>query len=561
MKTITHFSKELFSGGSPWAVRGLLCLAVALAYSNIWPNVFLFNDGIVIVQDKFLRHWSDLPDLLTHLSNAGYGRPDGFYRPVEMLIYFLMYQVFGPSAIAFHALNLSLHMLNVCLLYHFGCRIGLRPGGVFVATLLWALHPLHTDNVTYISSTSELLWGMFCLSGLLTLLPDFKPHKVWQAMIFFVLALGCKESTVVFPALAAATFFFVSKSRLQISAYVKMWPLWLLSACYIAIWLLFMHKTGYALNDVGDLNYTGSFVNRLLTSLATLPTYARLIVWPAGLHIEWFFPTFPTLLAWRPLAGVLMVSLCLLQIFSRGKSQRQSQQDLALSFGLLWFAVALSPYTGIITPVDAVINEGWLYVPLMGFFLGVTEMAAGFFEKKKFAVRPVVSFVVAALALSLGTATFLQNQIWRTPETLYQNNVKDQDWDRGERDYILGLFYLQRGDFDEAIAQFQDLVDHPEAGAASRLASTHMWLAMAWLHADIKNNMIMPEALDHALHSSPHIPEAISELGKALQESPDFYQVHKILSVIYRYQGNSVMAEFHDREAAEIQQKQGELKP
>jgi len=556
MKMITYSSKKLFSGGSPWMVRGVLCLAVVVAYSNIWPNVFLFNDGIVIVQDKFLRHWSDLPDLLTHLCNAGYGLPSGFYRPVEMLLYFLMYQAFGPSAIAFHALNLSLHMLNVCLLYHFGCRIGLRRGGVFVATLLWALHPLHTDDVTYISSTSELLWGTLCLSGLLTLLPDFSLRKIWQAMIFFVLALGCKESTVVFPALAAATFFFVSKNRMQISAYVRMWPLWLLSAGYIAAWLLFMHKTGYALNDVGDPNYIGSFVNRLLTSLATLPTYARLIVWPTGLHIEWDFPTFPTLLAWRPLAGVLMVGLCLLQIFSRKKSQ----QGLALSFGLLWFAVALSPYTGIITPVDAVINEGWLYVPLMGLFLGVTEMAAGFFEKKKFAAKPVVSFIVAALALSLGTTTFLQNRIWRTPETLYQNNVQDQDWGRGERDYILGLFYLHRGDFDEATAQFQDLVDHPDAPSAPRLASAHMWLAMTWLHADIKNNMIMPEALDSALRTSPHIPEAISELGKALQENPDFYQVHRILAVIYRYQGNSVMADFHDREATEILQKQGELK-
>jgi len=551
MKTIASFSKKLLSGESPWLARGMLCLAVLAAYASIWPNEFLFNDGILIVQDKFLRHWSDLPDLLTHLSNAGYGLPGGFYRPVGMLIYFLIYQIFGALTIAFHTLNLALHVLNVCLLYHFGLRAGFRKGAVFVAALLWALHPLHTSNVAYMSSTAELLWGTLCLGGLITLLPDFTPRKIWRAMAFFVLALGCKESAVVFPALAAVTFFFVSKGWLKFSAYLKMWPLWLLSACYITFWLLFMHKTGYSIQDVGDPNYTSSFVNRVLTCFAALPVYARLIVWPTGLHIEWLFPTVSTLLAWQPLAGVLLVGICLLYIFTRYKSRG----GLALSFGLLWFAVALSPYTGIVVPVDAVISEGWMYVPAMGLFLGAAQAAAGFFEKKQNAAK----LLVLVLALSLGLATFFNNEVWRIPETLYLNNVQNQDWNRGERNYILGLFYLQRGDFDQAIGQFHELADHPDASSAHWLASAHMWLAMAWLHAEIKNNNITPEALLHALPSSRHTPEAIRELGKALQANPDFYQVHRILAVLYRYQGNKQMADFHDRKAADIIQKQEKL--
>ena len=550
-KTTATFLNKLLSEESPWPARIVLCLAVFVAYIGIWPNEFLFNDGILISQDKFLRHWSDLPNLLTHLSNAGYGLPGGFYRPVEMFIYFLLYQAFGPSTIAFHTLNLALHALNVCLLYHFGQRAGFRKAAVFAAAMLWALHPLHTSNVAYMSSTSELLWGTFGLLGLITLLPDFTAHKIWRALIFFLLALGCKESAVAFPALVAAAFFFSSKDRLRLRAYLKMWPLWLLSACYIVAWLTFMHKTSYRVEDVGDPAYLHSVVNRFLTFLAALPVYARLIVWPAGLHIEWIYPTFTTLLAWQPLVGALMVGFAALAVFF----PRKSQQGIALSFGLLWFGMALSPYTGIVTPVDAVIAEGWMYVPTMGLFLCVTEIIASYFEQKRGDAKLMAPSLVLLLALSLGTATFFQGEVWRTPETLYLNNVKNQTWTHGERHYILGLFYLGRGDFSEAIEQFQEEINHPDGLPGPEPESAHMWLAMAWLRVDVKGNQVTMEALSHALPNSRHTPEAISELGKALQENPDFYQAHGILAIIYRYQGNKQMADFHDRKATEIAQK------
>ena len=79
------------------------------------------------------------------------------------------------------------------------------------------------------------------------LLPDFTARKIWQAMIFFILALLSKRSAVVFPALATATIFFVSEDRTRISAYFKLWPLWLLSACYITVWLLFMHTSNFTM--------------------------------------------------------------------------------------------------------------------------------------------------------------------------------------------------------------------------------------------------------------------------------------------------------------------------
>ena len=515
-----------------------LCLAVLISYVCVWQNEFVFDDIHLIAGNEFLRHWDSLPKLLTSMSYAGYGIAGGFYRPVQMLAYFLVYQAFGLSTIAFHALNISLHALNACLLHSFGSRAGFNKGVAFASALLWAVHPLQTVDVAYMASTAELLWGTFCLLGLITLLPDFTPRKILKAAVLFALALGSKESAVVFPALAVITFFFVGKDRTQLSAYLKTWPLWLMSACYIAVWLWSIHTFGHAVTGAGNPGYfeeyTYNLTNRILTSLATLPVYAGMIIWPAGMHVERIPDVSKTLLAWAPMTGALIAGLGLLHIIQK--------RGLALRFGVLWFAVALAPYTGIIIAIDALLSEGWLYVPMMGLFLGAAQAASVLFEKKKNAVR----LLVTALALSLGMATFIQNETWRNTETLYLSTLKNGGYIARLSNY-LGLYYRARGEFDKAVQQFQYVLDHPESPSWTGGKDTHLQVAMALLQ--IRDDTITIDDVKRALPACRHIPEVIAELGKVLQATPDFTWVHQALAVIYRYQGNEQMAGFHDRKS------------
>src|SRR4051812_25733436 len=99
MGNIAAFSNKYLEAGrdleSPWPARFLLCLAVLAAYASVWPNEFVFDDVFAILYNDFLKHWSDLPKLLTSLTFAGDSLPGGFYRPLQMLAYFLVYQAFG----------------------------------------------------------------------------------------------------------------------------------------------------------------------------------------------------------------------------------------------------------------------------------------------------------------------------------------------------------------------------------------------------------------------------------------------------------------------------------
>lgn len=537
----------------PWPARAFLCLAVLAAYASVWPNQFVFDDIGLIVSNTFLP-WKSFSFFMRAMSNVAWIKQAGmFYRPVPLTLHFLVFQLFGLSTTAYHALNIAIHALNACLLFELGCRLGLRRGAVFAAALLWALHPLFSDAVAFMSATPEMLWGTFCLAGLLALLPDFSPRRIGIALAFFLLALGSKGSAAIFPALAMIVLFFVSeeKDRLNPAAYLRTWPLWLLALCYVGGWMWFVHATGYTIEknvtSAYHENYSANMLNRFFTSLATLPVYARLVLWPRGMHIEWVFPVSTSLLRALPLTGALMIGLAAAQVI-----WGQARRGLALSFGLLWFGAAFFPVSGILFPLNTQFSENWIYMPMMGLALGVAETVAGFLENR----RQLAQGLVCVLALALGTATFVQSRTWLNTETFYNNVVKN-----GGDPYrivpLLGAYYLEQGQFDKALEFTRYELGHPTRHTTpDSIAQLHMQQALAWLHVqpDEDGNVSSLQDIERFVSKAPRIPEAIHELGQALAADPQSITAHQYLVVIYRQQGNKAMAELHEKRLRELLQ-------
>lgn len=545
MKAIWDRREEI----APYLV---LVAAVFAAYANVYKNDFLFDDFHLIVNNQFLKSWSHLPDLLTLPNMAGGGRTDGFYRPVPALIHLFAYQGFGASVVAFHALNVLLHAANTCLVYLLGRRLNLKAGAALAGALLWGLHPLHTEAVTFMAAMPELLWSFFCLLGLVVMLPDFTVRRIWAAMLFFLLALGCKQAAMVFPAMATLSLFLVHQERHRLSTYIRLWPLWLMTGVYIAVLTAHLNAVNFDMRDPWDSTdmtaYMDSMLVRLFTSLATLPVYFKLIVWPHGLHMERDFPVFETLRNAQVLAGVAIVTAGLLPVLWGG-----TRRGLALTFGVLWFAVALSPNTGVLKPINALISEHWLYFPTIGLFLGVAATAAHLLrDKKAFAAG-----LVLLAALPLAVKTHFQNRVWESSISFNENILANGGRPARAHNNLIEA-YMAAGEFDKSLEHYRIAQDLPRDNDTNRIAALHTFVALAHLHVrtDGTGSIQLPAVIE-ALPQSKHIPEAIEELERAVAVNPAYVWAPIFLSLIYDYLGDKEKAVLYNRKAEEIL-KQGQ---
>ena len=518
-----------------WLPYITLIAAVFAAYANVYHNEFVWDDWSLVVYNKALHEWSGLRDILFKNTFGPY------YRPVQGLVYFFTYRLFGLSEPAYHSVNILLHAANACLMYRLGCRLGFYPRAAFAAALLWGVHPLWIEAVAVVSGTSDLLVVFFFLTGLLALLPDFKKQKLWISIPCFILALCSKESAVVFPALATVTLFLVNKERLRPATYIRTWPLWLLGLAYLAGWImcpvLNNDFTGYAAKDSHYIeDYEHNFINRVLTSLATLPSYLWLMSTPAKLRIaSWDFPIFNTLLSWPVFGGITIVAASLAQVI-RGRF-------LPLTWGLLWFAFALSPYTGILRPVDGQLFEHWIYLPAIGLFLGVSQTIAVWLDNKKAA--PLAAGLLALATLVLGVRTYQQNEILHTSRSFFEyiNNENPSVWSH----YQLGVAYFGEKEYEKAAEQWRAVEAGDYKNYLNKGGAHFMHSGMAYIYLGIPPEItnITPADILRALPSSKHTPEAIEEFKLALKADPQSCCAGQFLSEIYYYQGDKILGDYY----------------
>jgi tetratricopeptide (TPR) repeat protein len=509
----------------------VLAAAVFAAYANVYSNAFLFDDEQFILDNALLRSWHSLGAIFISSGTAGAGIQDLYYRPLQTLLYLILYQTFGLSTAAFHALNVILHAANAGLIYALGRRLDFKPIAVFLAALIWALHPLQTEAVTYMSSTVDPLYVFFCLCGLLVMLPDFSKRKIAFACPFYLLALLSKETAIIFPLLAASCLFLLDRKRLNAKTYRRLWPLVVTAALYL-VGRHFALGGGYDFYKQSNI-YTEHISYRIYTFLATLPAYAKLLIWPFGLHMDRNFPVYPDPWHADVIGGALMVLLALGQIIG-GKGRR----GLPLSWGFLWFASAHALNTGIVLPINGFFFEHWMYWPTVGLFLGAAQNFALWLKAKNLneSIGTPVAIIAAVAALALGVRTSDQNTVWRDPITFYSYTIA-QGAKSARVHNNLANAYMDRGDLPDGIKELRAAIKISDA-----YPQTHHNLALALI--------ALPDR-------DAHLDEAMIELRRATDIDSNFFQSYELLGNIYDYRGDPWHADLYHGRATEIRKKLG----
>jgi protein O-mannosyl-transferase len=501
----------------------VLALVVLCFYGNVYDNALLYDDEFLILRNEYLRslHW--LWHIFSSSLFSGALEPNQFYRPLQNVLYLIVYQIAGLSLFGFHFLNVVLHIANACLVYVVGCRLRFNACAVFIAALLWALHPVHTEAVTFISGAADPLYAFFCLSGLVVLLPDFKARRFPTAAAFFVLGLLSKETAIVFPMLVMSSMYLMQPDRFAPRTYLRTWPLWLVVFLYLGLRLVVVPLKGGTFLDSAPASemYATHIVVRVYTFLATIPAYLGLLIWPVGLHMERNFPVYTDPWHWQVIVGAILVATAAAQVLW-GSSRKRG---LPLSWGLMWFACAQLPQTGILTPVNSLFYEHWMYLPTVGLLLGVAQTISVTLENTRVRISAAVGGCFVALIL--GGMTYRQNEVWYDPVTFYTNILSYGETSARVHD-DLGAAYIKRGDYDLAMEQFQLALERSDT-----LASVHENMAVIYFYRS-------------------KVQEEIAELKRALEIDPDYVNACDALARAYDLLGDKQNADLYREKAADI---------
>ncbi len=411
----------------------LLAGAVVAVYLNSFKGVFQFDDYNVIVDYGGVHSWS------AFLA----GLPRGI-RPLLKFTYTLNWSS-GLGLFGFHLVNVGLHAANAVMLFFLASTIGGPSVSRFAAllpALLFAVHPVQTEAVTYISGRSVSLMAFFYLGSLLAYLRGRERTSRFllylASPILFLLAAASKEVAVTLP-FALILCEAVRRERdgwmVSLRAQAVHWALLLFLA------ILFLSHSGYGRLLEACFDIRGAAAN-LLTQIHGIGYLLSRLAMPHALSIDPDLPVFP----WG--SPVLIPEALLLAALLSAGVFGLKKRCMA-GFGILWFFLHLVPTNSFIPRLD-VANERQLYLASWGLFLAVTE-GADLLREKLGALR--VTAVAAVLVIALGTLTVFRNASYRSEVALWEDTVrKSPGRARGWNN--LGYAYQQAGSLLDAEAAY-----------------------------------------------------------------------------------------------------------
>lgn len=485
----------------------LIALCGVGAYFNSLWGVFVFDDLTAIVANPHLEHlWPPTRPGTDSL------------RPVLFYTLALNRAVSGLEVWSYHAVNIAVHLLAACALYTLTRHLLPRayrgytaaaPTLALALALLWAVHPLQTQSVTYIIQRGESMAGLcylLVLYGTLRGAESDRPYR-WYGAVFvaYVLGLGSKEWVATAPLAVLCLDLLLLPGR-----WYRRWGLYLtLVAPLLAagLWWLLTYPDMFGLLT-GD-SEKGGPLDYARTQPGVLLYYLRLALWPYPLCIDYAWPLSRDWAAAAPATAVVLGALatCCWGLYRR--------RPWAFP-GLLFFFVLL-PTSSFVALRDPLV-EHRMYLPLapvlLAPVLGVHAWSGLIADpRRRYFVQ---TGLLAAAVLVLGGLTVRRNAHYHSGEALWTAAAR-QAPDNPRAHNNLGFYLVQQKRYDEAIARYRQALrinpDYAEAHANLGAALAAQGHSDAALDAYIRALELDADAAEH------HVNIGLILAGKARLEA------------------------------------------
>ncbi len=565
---------EALNKSAPYTAIAILLIISIGVYLNTLPNEFVYDDKFQVLNNPWIKNIRYIPEIfLTNVwAFVGEENLSNYYRPLMHIIYMINYHIFGFKPWGFHLTNILLHggvsvllflLLSVLINQSHDLNSKFHPEQVgtnskskikkskiknpksqilnlksqilsapFIAALLFAAHPIHTEAVTWIGGIPELSFTLFYLFSFYLYIYPVRDkslnrikvngkwgNKIILSAIFFFLATLCKEPALTLPLLMLVYDYSFRKDTLlltgrQASPFSSKTLYHLIRRYlpYLIVSIIYFILRTYALGGFAPLPKRHTQLSNYEYFINVFPLftqYLEKLILPINMNAFYVFHPISSIVEWKGIIAVILTLgfIFLVYFFRRHK---------VVFLSLLLMVIPLLPVLYIPALGENTFADRYLYLPSIGFVILISTAIPALCNNARVyqfkVLRQSANFVVISILVILtglySAGTIKRNYIWRDSYTLWTDTVEKSS-DGHIPHNNLGLVYFKQQRFDEAIKEYT------------------MALKLNPNYAEAHNN------LGVAYREKGEINKAIGHYEIAIKLNPDYDSVYNNLGVLY----------------------------
>ena len=405
----------------------LIVFLSGIVYVNALTGEFVLDDWSLIVKNKQITSLENIPGIFS----SGLFKNIGLYRPLVLVFFLGTNLIFGLNPLGYHLVNILLH-IGCSILILFILRKLINNKNIIIPVIgaaVFAVHPVHSESVSWISGIPDLLLTLFLLLSFLFYQRFRESNGIKLFLLssfFFTLSLFSKETAVIFPLVIIIYDLIVEKNT-------SLWPFFcfiLLSFGYLVIRFIVLGKS------IGGFSITISGFNRMF-QLGT--NYIKTLFIPVPLDFYLKYPAHGVSgTALIITAGFLLIFMTALVIAFKKR---------ILTFSLWWLLISLTIPLSLAFYFQPVYSVRLLYLPSVGFSMFIAFIA-GLVHKKQKTATLVISLLVIT---GFSALTINENQRWKSDEALFSRMIKRHP-ETVEAYIELAKYYEREGQPEQSIS-------------------------------------------------------------------------------------------------------------
>lgn len=436
----------------------IIALGIFIFASGIYLNTifhdYALDDGIVITNNPFTKKgFAGIGDIFSHetfvnVADLNNELSGGRYRPLSVATFAMEYQFFGLRPSVSHLINVLLYGLLGALLFYFLYHTVFRQQllSAILATIIFVVHPLHTDVVANIKGRDELLSLILLLASLICCIKYAEKKKfvlLIISLLAYFLSLLAKENGITFLAVIPLMLYFFMHKRWQ-DAFLSVLPYVFV---FVGYFLLRVSITGLPQSNSSEL-MNAPFANAvgdeaIATKIMVLGKDLWMLIFPHPLSYDYSYNQVPYvhLTDWRCLLAFFVNGALLFVAFRLLKSRH------VVSFAILFYFITLSIVSNFVFDVGSPFNERFLFQPSIGFAIAIAFVInyPGNLKPGNKIFSGIAVVVAAMLIIAGATKTILRNPEWKNDDTLFLADVKHAP-NSAKTNCYAGIVLIKKGE-------------------------------------------------------------------------------------------------------------------